>query len=151
MTCVSTHDLPPLAGWWEGADVKERLALGLIASGSAAEEERRIERANLAEVLATEAGLVQPVSGEPSVAAVVEGAHAFIASTRCDLMLVQAEDLAGMRVGVNLPGTDTERPNWRVRLREPVETLFAGETAQSILNAVRAHGRATAESDSAEV
>ena len=34
--------------------------------------------------------------------------------------MVQAEDLAGLRVGVNLPGTDQERPNWRLRLPLPV-------------------------------
>ena len=33
--CVSTHDLPTLAGWWEGADIAERLALGLEDAASA--------------------------------------------------------------------------------------------------------------------
>jgi glycogen operon protein len=75
---------------------------------------------------------------EIPVETVVTGAHQFIASTACDLMLVQAEDLAGMRVGVNLPGTDTERPNWRLRLPIPVETLLEGPVAQAILDPVRA-------------
>jgi glycogen operon protein len=56
-------------------------------------------------------------------------------------MLIQAEDLAAMRVGVNLPGTDTERPNWRLRLPVPVEALLRTASAQAILDRVRAAGR----------
>jgi 4-alpha-glucanotransferase len=54
-----------------------------------------------------------------------------------DLMLVQTEDLAGARVGVNLPGTDSERPNWRRRVTVPVETLLTSATAQPIIAALR--------------
>jgi glycogen operon protein len=140
VACVTTHDLPPLAGWWESADVRERAALGLLQSGPLAEQEREAERIALADALAREECLVRPEEGEPSVAAVVEGAYKFVAGTPCDLVLVQAEDLAGMRIGVNLPGTDTERPNWRLRLPVPVETLLTGDTAQAVLNAVRTGG-----------
>jgi glycogen operon protein len=70
-------------------------------------------------------------------------AYRFVASTPADLTLVQAEDLAGMRVGVNLPGTDQERPNWRLRLPVPVETLLGGEAAQGILDQMRQSGRGT--------
>jgi 4-alpha-glucanotransferase len=72
---------------------------------------------------------------------VLGAAHAFIASTASDLVFVQAEDLAGMTVGVNLPGTDTERPNWRRKVPIAVETLLNGATAQTILNKMRDAGR----------
>jgi glycogen operon protein len=140
--CVSTHDLPPLAGWWEAADVRERTALGQIAAGSDGVAQRTIERETLTEMLVGEGCLARPETGEPPVVAVMEAAYAFVAATRSDLMLVQAEDLAGMRIGVNLPGTDMERPNWRRRPPEPVETLLSGATAQAILRRVRASGRA---------
>jgi glycogen operon protein len=137
---VSTHDLPPLAGWWEGADVRERAALGQIQSDTAMIQERNAEREALVSRLVDEDCITKPDSGEPEV---IAGAHAFIASTPSNLMLVQAEDLACMRTGVNLPGTDTERPNWRLRLPEPVETLLRQPAAQSILDPVRAAGRGT--------
>jgi 4-alpha-glucanotransferase len=54
------------------------------------------------------------------------------------------EDLAGMRVGVNLPGTDTERPNWRRRLPAPVDAVLTGSTARTVLDAVRSAGRGVA-------
>jgi glycogen operon protein len=147
VACVSTHDLPPLAGWLEGADIRERASLGLLGDASAAEEERRAERAVLADAMAAAGCLARQDSGEPPVDAMMRGAHEFIASTSSDLVLVQAEDLAATRVGVNLPGTDTERPNWRLRLPAPVETLLTGPTARAILGAMCASGRGTAEMD----
>jgi glycogen operon protein len=82
-----------------------------------------------------------PVEGP--VEAIVAAAHAFVAATPADLVLVQAEDLAGMRVGVNLPGTDRERPNWRLRVPVPVETLLTEPAARGILAELRAAGRGT--------
>jgi glycogen operon protein len=143
VACVATHDLPPLAGWWEGADVRERMALRLLPPGPHAEVEREAERAALVDALAREGCLSLPEAGDPPVDAVIAGAHAFVAATPSDLMLVQAEDLAGMRVGINLPGTDKERPNWRLRMPAPVETLLDGDLAQTILGEVRATGRGT--------
>jgi glycogen debranching enzyme GlgX/4-alpha-glucanotransferase len=141
VACVTTHDLPPLAGWWEGADIRERAVLGLLPPGEDAEAERNAERVALTETLVAEGCLVRPESGDPPIEAVMNGAYEFVAGTQCDLVLVQAEDLAGMRVGVNLPGTDTERPNWRRRLPEPVETLLTSDAAQTILGALRGKNR----------
>jgi glycogen operon protein len=53
------------------------------------------------------------------------------------LVLAQADDLGGERVAVNLPGTDTERPNWRRRIATPLPDLLRTETAQAILAALR--------------
>jgi glycogen operon protein len=108
-----------------------------ISANRHAGDERDAERTALVEALAAEGSLIQPETGEPSVNAVVASAYEFAAATSCDLALVQADDLAGMRTGVNLPGTDTERPNWRLRLPIPVETLLSGVTAQTILDRVR--------------
>ena len=32
VACVSTHDLPTLAGWWQGAEIKERRAIGSFSA-----------------------------------------------------------------------------------------------------------------------
>ena len=44
-------------------------------------------------------------------------------------MLVQADDLAGETMAVNLPGVDRERPNWRRRLAVDVDALWHTEAA----------------------
>ncbi len=51
--------------------------------------------------------------------------------------MAQVDDLAGEVVGVNLPGTDTERPNWRRRIAAPIESLFDGDLAARILEALQ--------------
>ena len=49
--------------------------------------------------------------------------HGFVAATPSQIMLVQADDLAGETDPLNVPGTDREWPNWRRRVRVPVEQL----------------------------
>jgi glycogen operon protein len=146
VACVTTHDLPPMAGWWEGADVLERGEVGLLTQDQDAAGERKTERAALLNALAGEGVLDRPPDGQPpQTEDVVEAAYGFAARTPCDLVLVQADDLAGARVGVNLPGTDTERPNWRRRLGPPVETLLETDAARVILGTLRGQGRAAEE------
>ncbi|MBT9292451.1 glycogen debranching protein GlgX [Prosthecodimorpha staleyi] len=135
--CVSTHDLPTLAGWWSGADIDEDLALGRLAADaeSAARARRAADRQRLVAMLAASRHLAAPVDPEgpfgPAIAAAV---HGYVAATPSVLALVQADDLAGETAAVNLPGTDRERPNWRRRLALPVEHLFESELARAILD-----------------
>ena len=70
----------------------------------------------------------------PAIAAAI---HAFVAATPSLMLLLQAEDLAGERIGVNLPGTDRERPNWRRRLVPSVDAILRNEPARSIMDALR--------------
>ncbi len=128
--CVSTHDLATLAGWWEGADLEERAALGLLApaDASAAMAQRALERSSLAAACGVPADRF-----DSRTAAAV---HRFVAAASSRAMLVQAEDLVGERIGVNLPGTDRERPNWRRRLPVTADRLFDGDIAQAILEAL---------------
>lgn len=132
--CVSTHDLATLAGWWDGADIEERAALGLSAPAAVqgALAARQGERA----ALATACGLANgPFS--PAIAAAV---HRFVAAAPSRMLLVQAEDLAGERIGVNLPGTDRERPNWRRRLPVEAQRLLESDLSTAILAEMAARG-----------
>ena len=63
MACVSTHDLPTLKGWWEGSDIAEKLALGLLSEEDARKERetRREDRRLLLEALAREGLLAEDV------------------------------------------------------------------------------------------
>ena len=73
----------------------------------------------------------------PMSDALAAAIHALVAQTPAALLLVQAEDLAGETVAVNLPGTDRERPNWRQRLAVPVTALLDLPRATAILTAIR--------------
>ena len=125
VACVSTHDLPTLAGWRKGADIAERGELGqmdAVQSGRA-----MLERAE--EV----AELARALGGEPDAAAV----HGFVASAPSCLVMAQIDELAGEEVAVNLPGTDRERPNWRRRVHVPVPELLGSAPARAILARLR--------------
>ena len=137
--CVSTHDLPTLAGFWTGEDLRERAALGLLDDLPAALADRARDRAALCALLAAEGLLPQAAGADaPLDDALAAALHALVARTPSALMLAQAEDLAGEAIGVNLPGTDRERPNWRRRLAAPVAHLAALPRARAVLAALRA-------------
>ena len=82
VACASTHDLPTLAGWWIGADIAERKALGLL---SVEEERRAMERAEKSALVAAlvAAGLIA-AAPTPSAARRCAGPalYAFVAARR---------------------------------------------------------------------
>ncbi len=119
VACAATHDVATVAGWWQGADIDERAALGLLDAAAEAAERgaRAAEKAELLELLKAEG--IDP--GEDLPAAVL----ALLTHTPCRLVLAQADDLGGETMAVNLPGTDRERPNWRRRLHTNVAGLCA--------------------------
>lgn len=141
--CVSTHDLPTLAGWWSGADIAERLALGMLdaAGAQAARAERTAAKVALLKRLDAE-GLIGDEKW-PELASAAElpvslaaALHRFIAATPSLLALVQADDLTGEQDAVNLPGTVDERPNWRRKLSQQVGHLFDTPLARAIIEAM---------------
>ncbi len=138
--CVSTHDLPTLAGWWDAADLREKRALGLLDDLAAEQADiaRVREKAMLVDLLRREGVLAEDVDiCQPMPIALAAAVHGFVCSTPALLALVQADDLAGAEVAVNLPGTDRERPNWQRRLDPDVTELCRTPLAQAILSAMR--------------
>ncbi len=134
---VSTHDLPTIAGWWAGADVAEKSALGLIdaAVAASATSERRAERQALVAAI-DEAGAAAgaPLSADaPFGDAVTTAVHRFAGAAASALVLLQADDLAGETAALNLPGTDTERPNWRRKVRVGVKALWTTPAARQAI------------------
>ena len=139
LSCISTHDLPTFAGWWEGADLHERATLGIIPMATLGDAlaTREQEKAALITALVAEGMLDDPGDAVLDAAAVVPAAHAYVASARSALVVAQTDDLAGERIAVNLPGTSTERPNWRRKIETPVPDLLNTAGAQAILEVLR--------------
>ncbi len=152
--CVSTHDLPTIAGWWKGADLDEKQALGRLAADVAAEarEARHIERQALVNAVQA-AGVDVPAPLDPErlepegVAAAV---HCFIGATPAALVLVQADDLAGETAAMNLPDTDRERVNWRRKVGVAADALWTTEVGARARADLAAAGRAEPDSEPAQ-
>jgi 4-alpha-glucanotransferase len=134
--CISTHDLPTLAGWWTASDIDELLALGLATADAALalRRERVSDKAMLAAAM-EEAGLSIDAGGTLNTATAAR-IHQFLARAPSVLKLVQADDLAGDATRINLPGTDRERPNWRRKLKPDIGELLTTPLACAILQAL---------------
>jgi 4-alpha-glucanotransferase len=122
---TTTHDLPTVAGWWLGADIETRAALGILGKpAEPARRTRRKERAALWRAFRA-AGVAsgrQPASQAPERA--IDGALGFIARTPAQLVLVPLEDALALPDQPNMPGTIDEHPNWRRRTPRPADVLL---------------------------
>lgn len=113
LATVTTHDLPPTAGYLDLEHVALREKLGLLAVP--VEQEAAEARAQIAEVvkaLADRGLLDSGASDDETVVAL----HRYLAQTPSLLQGVALVDLVGERRTQNQPGTDQEYPNWRVPL-----------------------------------
>ena len=104
---TTTHDLPPVAGWWKGVDIATRDALGLVADRKREERERATDRSALWRAF-RKAGVVS--ADEPdgeSDAQAVDAAVAFTAQSPAPLALVPIEDILGLPNSRTFPARST--------------------------------------------
>jgi 4-alpha-glucanotransferase len=115
LATVTSHDLPPTAGYLEGVHVRLRERLGLLTRP--ADEEREADDHARGQVLGLlrELGLLGEDAG-PEVT--VEALHRFLTWTPAKLIGVALPDLVGDRRVLNQPGTSQEYPNWRLPLAD---------------------------------
>ncbi|MDR2213936.1 MAG: 4-alpha-glucanotransferase [Pseudomonadales bacterium] len=140
----ANHDVAPLAAWWKGSDLELRHKLGLIADEAQLRHEldwRRGERGQLLQWLDEQQLLPANWQTRPLDAPL--DAPLQLALTRAlghanaQLLSVQVDDLAGMELPVNIPGTSGEYANWRRKLPVDIDTIFALPSVQAQLAALR--------------
>ena len=139
VACVATHDLATLAGWWQGADIAERLSLGLLTLSAAGEAiaARLEEKRGLIAALVSAGLIASAPAGDARLDdATAAAIHALIGGSGSILASAQFDDLVGETVATNLPGTNRERPNWRLKLKPDVASAFASPRARAILAAL---------------
>ncbi len=147
LTSVTTHDLPPTAGYLAGEHVDLRESLGLL--NRPVEEERTLDQAAQESVLSLVRSRVPAASqhddgaGTSGEQRTIEALHAFIAQTPSVLLGVALTDAVGERRTQNQPGTADEYPNWRIPLAGPdgeailLDDLAANERFDSLVRALR--------------
>lgn len=120
---TSTHDLPTLAGWWDGHDLELRASVGQADASTLpdARAERARERTALWQAIQSSAGQDPAASAAPVPAReqFVQAAIAHVGRSAAALALVPLEDVLATPDAPNLPGTTSEHPNWRRRLPSP--------------------------------
>ena len=120
LATVTTHDLPPTAGYLQGDHVRLQHRLGLLAGSL--EQDLAADAAERASWLREvgSRGLLpdvgHPTDTEEDPEATVLALHRYLALTPARLVGVSLTDAVGERRAQNQPGTVDEYPNWRVPL-----------------------------------
>jgi 4-alpha-glucanotransferase len=140
LASVTTHDLPPTAGYLAGDHVRLRDELGVLTRPLEVElevdaAERKAWLDNL-----IDRGALQPGA---SVEETVKALHRYLTWTPSRLLGVSLTDAVGDRRTQNQPGTVDEYPNWRVPLTGPdgqvvmLEDVFTSRRAAELVDVVR--------------
>ena len=108
---LRTHDMPAFATFWRGLDPRER-----------ARWVRDLR----------DTGRLRSTASRP--AEVLQALLALLGESRAPLVLVDLEDLWGERRAHNVPGTTREHPNWRRRLRHPLESFSRLSAVRRLLS-----------------
>ncbi|HET7762966.1 MAG TPA: 4-alpha-glucanotransferase, partial [Phycicoccus sp.] len=140
LASVTTHDLPPSAGYLTLEHVAVRERLGLLTRP--VEEERAVEEAAIARVreVLVQRGLLEPAAGVESVLVAL---HRWLALTPSRMLAVALPDLVGDRRAINQPGTNDEYPNWRLPLAGPdgrpldLDDIRGADLAETLFDALR--------------
>ena len=132
---MTTHDLPPTAGYLAGEHVAIRERLGLLTDPVAVVRAAALaEKDQMLGVLRDR----DLVGGDPSEREIVEALHRYVMATPSVLVGVSLADAVGERRAQNQPGTDQEYPNWKVPLADSsgrvvlVEDLFTNQRLRSL-------------------
>ncbi|MCL2453731.1 MAG: 4-alpha-glucanotransferase [Micrococcales bacterium] len=124
LATVTTHDLPPTAGYLAGEHVALRERLGLLAEPVEVVRARAQAERDAMVAALIERGLIDQDASERTI---VEAMHRYVLDTPAVLVGVALVDAVGERRAQNQPGTDTEYPNWKVPLADPAGNLVAIE------------------------
>lgn len=123
MASVTTHDLPPTAGFLAFEQVRIRAELGLLTEPLEDEMAKARQEQNSYLHFLKEHGYLSELQGgselalpESDTEAVVLALHRFLVASPARLLNAALADAVGERRAQNQPGTVDEYPNWRVPL-----------------------------------
>ena len=148
LSAVTTHDLPPTAGYLAGEHIRLREELGLLTRPAAEElaSDRAQQEAWMAEL--RRVGLLDSGmdvnDGIDDLDSVALALHRYLGRTPSRLLSLSLADAVGEVRTQNQPGTIDEYPNWRVPLGDPqgrqvlLEEVFTDPRAAALCEAMRA-------------
>ncbi len=129
---LNTHDMPTFIAHWRGDDLAERIELGLLSRGDLKREKQQREKLKKAMVRFLRAqGFLK--SQKPPAREVLRAMLAWLRASRAETLLVSLEDLWLEPKPQNVPGTTSERPNWRRKARLSLEQIFESRQIRELL------------------
>jgi 4-alpha-glucanotransferase len=143
MATVGTHDVPTVAAFRTGEQVRLRARLGLLKNPEKrerADSDQRLTRWYAALV----ANQLLPPGPAPDTAQFTVALYGYLRKTPSLLLGVALTDAVGELRTQNIPGTSDEHPNWRIPLCDDrgravlLEDLPRNPLLQRVCQAVRA-------------
>jgi len=131
---LNTHDTTPFMGFWTGADIEDRLQLGLLTQAQAEQEQqfRAAQRVALVEFFQNRGLLSENATPD----AVLKAWLAFLAQNDEAFLLINLEDLWLEPAPQNTPGTWQERPNWQRKARLSLEAIRQSDSISQLLQTI---------------
>jgi 4-alpha-glucanotransferase len=115
MATVGTHDVPPIAGFLSGDQVRERARLHLLAGPEIEEQQRSAALVDAWRDMLVAHHLLVP-DGPATLEEFTVALYGFLARTPALLVGVSLADAVGDTRSQNIPGTSDQYPNWRIPL-----------------------------------
>lgn len=147
LAAISTHDLPPLAGFWAMKDIELRRDLGIISDPEqlwTARLERIQDKRRIIDLLFENGFIDQETfhklhaQDDPEITSELHrGIIGFLVSTPAKLVVLNQEDLFLEQDQQNLPGTTTQYPNWKRKMGYSLEQMSADPRAQELAGRYR--------------
>ncbi len=133
---LNTHDMPPFASFWEGADIKENGRLGLLdgKEGRVEKENRRATKNALTDFLKCHNFLQKAGHGTRSA---LKACLAFLSASEAPTVLVNVEDLWLETQAQNIPGTGDKFPSWQRKARYGLEEFCRLSEVSDILREIK--------------
>ncbi len=131
---LNTHDMPPFAAYWDGLDIRDRQELGLLDEEGARREwaDRQTVKETLARFLRERGWLM----GHTTKRSVLKASLDYLSASPARTVLVSLEDLWLERKAQNVPGTYSERPNWRRKARYSLQTVRRKPEVTQVLRGI---------------
>lgn len=140
---ATTHDLATFRGYWDGVDISEKAATGILRSTeeeAAARNQRSWEKRQLVDALFDEGLLASEMveMGAEKIewsVALLEAILIYLAKSNGFLFVAQLDDLYGEAHQANIPGTLVPE-NWRRRPNRSLDSLREDASLRKMLTAI---------------
>lgn len=124
LVALSSHDTPAFAAWWNGDDIEDLLDLGVFD-----DERARNEREGRAHSISH----LQERFGTDGVEQTRNALMTWMADSDAAVALFSLDDVLLEERRQNVPGTDRERPNWRIRYALTLDEIADDAEIMSML------------------
>lgn len=132
MSTLTTHDMPTLIGYWHCLDLELGKEIGLYPTEEILSTLYQDRHENKQEILnslhghgSVDDSVGHDVNHTGMTQALNYGMQVHMAGGSSALLSLQLEDWLQMDKPVNIPGTFDEYPNWRRKLSDNLESIFA--------------------------